>query len=264
MRFKIDFKLVGQNPFVLPANYHVEFSSWIYKMLHFQSDKFTQWLKNKSYMNENGEFRLFTFSDIIFEEYKTHQDKLLIQNDNASMILSFYADEEIEPFVYPVFENQEFKIGDKSGKVIFKVDRLEKVNENLKNKRKHAFRCLSPMLISEKANADGPYISPEQKDFDKHFFKNLMFKYANLIKFMGSGASNTLTNLSDLQFQLKSKPKSKIIKIKTDTLHQKSVKGYVFDYVVNAPVELLKIGLNGGFGELNYLGFGCTELISQP
>jgi len=261
MRFKVDFKLVGQAPFVLPANYHVEFSSWIYKMLHFQSGKFTQWLKNKSYMNENGEFRLFTFSDILFEEYKTQQDKLLIQNDRASMILSFYADPEIEPFVYPVFENQEFKIGDKSGKVLFKVDRLETVNIDLKNKSKHSFHCLSPMLISGSGNNDGSYISPEQKDFDKHFFKSLMFKYANLVKFMGSGASNNLANLSDLQFQLKSKPKSKIVKIKTDTPHQKSVKGYVFDYEVNAPVELLKIGLNGGFGELNHLGFGCAELI---
>ncbi len=261
MRFKIDFSLAGEPPYSLPVNYQSEFATWVYKMLHYQSDDFTRWLKKKNYLDDSGQYRLFTFSELNFPAFSHNKERLIIETNQASIILSFYADADIEPFVYKVFEGQEFKLGDKGGKVAFYVEKLHKIDQpDFEKSKSVVFSCLSPMLMAEPGKNDGPYATPDHKEFDKIFFKNLMFKYANLVKFMPSNKGDGLANLQDLKFKLIGKPKSRIIRIKTDTPHQKAVKGYMFDFELKAPAPLLSIGYDAGFGELNNLGFGCCKI----
>jgi CRISPR-associated endoribonuclease Cas6 len=262
MRFKIDLSVKGEKPYALPVNYQNEFSIWIHKMLHFGSKDFNGWIKQKGYSDPNGEYRLYTYSEIEFPEISHHEDRLILEKKTASFLLSFYAHEEIGGFIPDIFKDREFKIGDNKSKVAFIVAGIERIKEKDLSNGFARFTCVSPMLISEPGNNDVTYLSPDQKDFDKIFFKNLMFKYANLIKYMPDNTINTLSNLKDLKFSLLSKPKSKIIKIKTDTPHQKSVKCYLFDFEIRAPEILLSIGYNAGFGDLNNLGFGCCEVRS--
>lgn len=261
MRFKIHFTLNGESKLEIPTHYHVEFSNWIYKVIHFQNPEFIDWLKNKSYLDHKGEFRMYTFSDLILKDYKISEDKIIINDNSAAVVLSFYADPEMEPFVEKAFKDQSFKLGEKGDKISLSVSKMEKIDLPRQAQSKVKIKCLSPMLITEPGKSEGPYLSPDQKDFDKHFFKSLMFKYANLIKFMGPEAAKGMANLNDLEFNLKGKPKSRIVKIKTDTPHQKSVKGYIFNFELKAPENLIEIGINSGFGELNHLGFGCCEIV---
>ncbi len=259
MRFKIEFELQGEAPYSIPVNYQSEFSAWIHKMLHFQSGTFRSFLADKKFLDATGEYKLFTFSDVVFGPHKVVDDRLMVEEEYASMILSFYAQEDIEPHVIDTFQNQEFKMGDARGKVSVKIDKIQSLEmPDFSKLKKAVFRTLSPMLMGEPGS--NKYITPDQKDFDKVFFKSLMFKYANLVKYMPSGAANGLSGLNDLQFKLMGKPRTRHVKIRTDTPHQKSVKGYMFDFEVKAPDELLKIGYNAGFGDLNHLGFGCCEL----
>lgn len=262
MRFKIEFKLLGDAPFSLPVNYQSEFSAWIHKILHFQSSDFTQWLANKKFLNQMGEYNLFTFSEVVLAPHKLQNDRVIVEGDSASVIISFYAPSEIESFIYSIFNLQEFKIGDSRLKAAIRVESVQTLPiPDFSQKKKVTFTCLSPILIGQPGQSSDTYVSPEQKDFDKVFFKNLMFKYANLIKYATPGQSNGLSDLNDLQFKLVGKPKTRIIKVRTDTPHQKSVKGYTFNFEVKAPVELLNIGYNAGFGDLNNLGFGCCEMV---
>ncbi len=259
MRFRIDFKLQGEAPFSIPVNYQSEFSAWIHKMLHFQSDSFRKFLTDKKFLDATGEYKLFTFSDVVFAPHKVADDRLIVANDHATMILSFYAQEDIEPHVIGTFEDKEFKIGDARGKVSIKIEKIQSLEvPDFTKLKKVVFRCLSPMLVGEPGSSN--YINPDQKNFDKVFFKSLMFKYANMVKYMTANSANGLTGLNDLQFKLLGKPKAKHVKIKTDSPHQKSVKGYMFDFELKSPAELLNIGFNAGFGDLNHLGFGCCEL----
>jgi CRISPR-associated endoribonuclease Cas6 len=263
MRFKIDFKLLGEAPFSIPVNYQSEFSTWIHKMLHFQSTGFTNWLAEKKFLNNFGEYNLYTFSDVILAPHKVQNDKITLDDNNAGIFLSFYAPADIEPFIHSVFKDQEFKIGDSRSKIAVKIENITSMVPPVFNAaKKMEFSCLSPMLIAQPGQSSDTFLSPDQKDFDKIFFKSLMFKYANLVKYMPSNTGGGLSNLNDLQFKLLGKPKTKIIKIRIDTPHQKSVKGYLFNFEVKAPEELLKIGYNAGFGELNNLGFGCCEIKS--
>jgi CRISPR-associated endoribonuclease Cas6 len=263
MRFKIDFRLLGDEaPFSFPVNYQSEISAWLHKMLHFQNSDFKNWLAENKFLNNRGEYNLYTFSEVFLGPHKIHDNKILIESDDAGIILSFYAPPQIEPYILSIFREQEFKIGDSKFKTGIRIENIS-VLDNPEFKQVHItrFSSLSPMLIAppNSVNAD-VYLSPDQKDFDKVFFKSLMFKYANLVKYAFAGSGNGLSNLNDLQFKLVGKPKPRIIKVRMDTPHQKSVKGYMFDFELKAPVELLKIGYNAGFGELNNLGFGCCEV----
>jgi CRISPR-associated endoribonuclease Cas6 len=261
MRFRISFRLLGESPFFLPVNYQSEFSVWIHKMLHFESAEFSSWLKSKGYADASGEYRLYTFSDVLFGAHKHHDDSLVVEQDHAEMLISFYADPEIQDFLSVIFDNQEFKIGGQKGKVAFRVEKFEKIPDpSIKKGKSILLSCLSPMLISDGNLNEGRFLAPDDKGFDKAFIKSLLFKYANLVKFMSAEPGKGLQDLQNLKFKLTGKPKAKIVKINTGSPHQKSVKGYLFDFEISAPHELLKIGLNSGFGELNHLGFGCCDL----
>ncbi len=261
MRFKIDFRLIGDSPFYLPVNYQNEFSAWVYKMLHFESSAFTKWLQTKGYSDSNGEYTLYTFSDVLFGAHKYEGDRLLVEQDKANMIISFYADPEIEQYITDIFEDKEFKIGDNKGKVLFRVEQVKKLPDPISSDTESLeIKTLSPVLISDGSKNNGVFLSPDEKGFDKAFFKSLMFKYATLVKFMSGNPGKGLPDLQALEFKLIGKPKAKIVKVKTDSPHQRSVKGYHFNFILKAPLELVKIGMYGGFGELNHLGFGCCDV----
>lgn len=260
MRFQIKFELQGEGPFEVPVHYHNEFASWIFKVLHFGDEEFSRWLQSQGYLDSQKEYKLFTYSDVSFGDYKVQGDRLVIARQNAEMLISFYATPEIEPYVYKLFKDQEFRIGDSKGKVTVRIVDVVKLGDPELQLQEVFFTCISPMLISDASKGNAIYLSPEDKGFDKVFMKSLMAKYANLIKLGPDKGANGLSNLQDLAFKLHGKPKGRIIKIKTDTPHQKTLKGYVFDFSLKAPESLLKIGYLGGFGEMNHLGFGCCEI----
>ena len=58
-------------------------------------------------------------------------------------------------------------------------------------------------------------------------------------------------------------PKSKLITIKSGTAAQTKVKGWVFDFELDAPRELVEVGILAGFGKENAQGFGCGELVQR-
>jgi CRISPR-associated endoribonuclease Cas6 len=39
------------------------------------------------------------------------------------------------------------------------------------------------------------------------------------------------------------------------------VRGYLCEFELQAPAELLRLGFQAGFGEKNSLGFGCAEVV---
>ncbi len=260
MRFKIELKLLGDAPFSIPINYQSEVSTWVHKVLHFHNSNLKEWFVANKFTDHLGEYKLYTFSDVYFAPGKIAEDRILVEGADATLILSFYAHQDVENIIIESFKGQELKIGDSKGKTAIRIDDIQRIKQpDFKSNTSIVFTCLSPMLIAEPGKNADVYLSPDAKDFDKVFFKNLMARYASLIKYMPNGGGG-LSGLNDLGFKIIGKPKPKIIKVRVDTPHQKSVKGFLFDFEVKAPAELLQIGYNCGFGELNHLGFGCCAI----
>jgi CRISPR-associated endoribonuclease Cas6 len=264
MRFKPTLASVTGR--VLPINYQYEFSSWIYKTIQFGDPLYSEWLHRHGYKDGSKQFRLFTFSRLYPDKYGVRGDRLELQGTQNIIYISFYTEEAVDPFIIGLFENQEFSIGDKLSSVHFHVTSIEKLPEpdwspNMK------FSTETPLVISIKETetaTTATYLPPDDERFGELFMKNLLAKYMAVLKQSpGESMSLTFGNIPERGFTLLGKPKSKVIRIKAGTPEETYLKGYLFDFSIAAPVELITLGYYAGFGEKNSLGFGYGSTIRQ-
>lgn len=257
MKFKLTLDKTGIDC-LLPISYQYELSAWIYRTIHYGNADFARWLHEHGYMDGKKQFKLFTFSKIHMGKYAVQGDRIEIQSPQVAFYTSFYAGEAAEPFIIGLFSNQQFSIGDKKSRVDFRVASIEKLPDP-EWKATMQFRTISPVVISVRAEKHADYLSPEHPEFETYFIKNLVSKYMTVMKQSAGDAFSITFQANPVKFQLLSTPKPKVITIKTGTPSETKIKGYLFDFSLTAPPELLKLGYYAGFGEKNSLGFGSVE-----
>ncbi|MCK4661776.1 MAG: CRISPR-associated endoribonuclease Cas6 [Bacteroidales bacterium] len=257
MRFRLTLTINkgSRNSNLLPLNYQYEFSSWIYHTIHYGNKEFADWLHEQGYTKNGKKFKLFTFSNVDVPEYKIVGDRLNILCNEVCLYVSFYPIEALEHFISGLFRNQEFTIGDKKSRVAFYVKTVEKIVEP-EFYDEMTFKSLSPILVSYKKNSEkkyAEYLLPEGEKYKELFLNNLLVKY---------NSYNTDLDMINMIYNMDilSKPKSRLITIKANTPHESKLRGYLFDFKINAPAEIVKLGYYAGFGEKNSLGFGCCEV----
>lgn len=257
MRFKITFQLTEPSRNILPVNYQFELSSWIYKTLSYGSPEFSKFLHESGYLNKEKKFKLFCFSRLQTAKYRVDGDRMTIQGNEITLIISFLPVEALEPFVCGLFKGLQFNLGDKKSQVPLRVTTVERIADPEFSGRM-AFHLLSSVHLI-KPRPDNPdqvdHLSPEHPDYERLFLLNLAEKY---------NAYNTpqAFNITNAKFEVLTKVKSNVISIKTGTPQESRLKGYLFDFMLTAPVELIKTGYFAGFGKENSQGFGCGEILN--
>jgi CRISPR-associated endoribonuclease Cas6 len=260
MRFKFHLQLGGDGLHSLPSNYQYELSSWISKTLHFGSESLQKLLKEKTYLDQNQQFGHYTFSPLNAREFSHQDDRMLIGDSRIHMFLSMIPDDEIGSLIMQVFNKLEGRVGDKKSKLEFVIDEVELLPEPV-FPEEATIGCITPMVFSDASNPKKvQYFSPEDKGFDKLFLKNLLSKYAWMMRYFPGKVNVALPELTDLKFKLISQPKGRVIKVRTETPNPVSIKGYLFDFSLKAPVALIRTGYDMGFGESSSMGFGFCEL----
>ncbi|PSR54929.1 CRISPR-associated endoribonuclease Cas6 [Adhaeribacter arboris] len=261
MRFKLELRLPAKNN-LLPLNYQYELSAWIYKVLNLGDASFSTWLHNQGYLTKGKPYKLFTFSRLQVSQFKIQQDRLQILSGSVSLLLSFYTPVSAETFITGLFRQQQFSLGDAQSRVPFEVSTIQ-AESGPEFNGKARFRLLSPACVSTSRLQNGRnmplYLAPDEVNFAPIFIQNLLHKIeaGQLV----NSASVTLPALEEVRFTLLSKPVSKLVTIKAGTPQQTKVRGYLFDFALQAPQELLEAGYYAGFGEKNSLGFGCAEVL---
>jgi len=267
MRLKISLQRTKFS--ALPINYQYELSSWIYRVLHTGDPRFSEFLHRQGYSFEKKKFKLFTFSRLLLSEFKISGDRLILLNDEAAIVISFFIDDALLHFIKGLFMDQQLSLGDDISRVEFTVKNIESLPEPGINDEM-AFRCLSPICVSRPRADNGKlradYLSPQDPDFTPLLFENLVTKYiAATGCHMSQFAGFIRTTDIHSRFMLLSQPRSKLVTIKAHTPQETKVRGFEFDFTLKAPAELLKFGYASGFGEKNSLGFGCVEIrIPNP
>ena len=264
MRFRIHLALVNPTQNMMPLNYQYELSNWIFKTIHFGDKQFATWLQKNGYMPDNRKFKLFTFSNIIVPQYKHIDDRLFINSEKVSFMITFQVDDAIENFVIGLFRNQRFSLGDKKSSVTLQVKFVEKLNDPVFT-NEMVFRAISPIIIikpSENRETEKPiYLPPESIEYQKLFFGQLNRKYIATLASQKTKSNQPLFSHSgETKLELLSIPKSRLVKIKADSPEESLLKGYMYEFKVTAPVHLIKIGFQSGFGEMNSMGFGFVNL----
>ncbi len=266
MRFRLllNVNSNGSRKTQIPINYQYELSSWIYQTINQSDGEFSKWLHNTGHTRQNRKFKLFTFSQLVPVKYAVEGDRLTLLSEQVALTVSFYLPKAVEHFITGLFRKQKFQLGDRVSSVDFGVSQVEKLSDVDFN-NEMTYRAISPVIISAndaENSRHARYLSPVEEKFSELMAGNLVNKYVAL-------AENGLTEVRNIdeyingaiRMELKGQPRQKLVKIKAGTTEQVFLKGYLFEFRFTAPVELMRIGYYGGFGEKNSLGFGCCEVV---
>jgi CRISPR-associated endoribonuclease Cas6 len=258
MRFKLILAInTHRNP-ILPFNYQYELSSWIYKIISKADEEYAYFLHQNGYESNQKSFKFFCFSNLLIPQYKIVKDVgFLLQSHQIALLISFYVDKAAEKFVAGLFQNQRGSIGTQEAQVDFRVERVETAPIRL-SKEKVTLQTLSPLVIAQRDKQDKKkYLSPLDSGFKELFINNLLEKYKASGKEMPPVWQNYPFSLEVDEKSVR----SKLITIKQNTSNPIQVKGYLFDFILQAPKELLEVGLTAGFGNENAQGFGMCDVI---
>jgi CRISPR-associated endoribonuclease Cas6 len=263
MRFKITLQTYGiKDQSTIPLSYQYELSSWIYNLINTADPLFSNWLHSKGYMINGKSFKLFTFSHIQIpgKQFKIHEDRLIIQTKEVAIYVSFLLDTSAVPFISGLFSNKLLCLGDQLSRSEFNVSSIECLSDPVFH-NSMSFHTISPIVINQYDNKHGKYLSPEDPGYESLFFQNLVKKYCAVTVFESENADPEANNASVItKFELLSKPKSKLVKIKAGTINETNVRGFMFDFKLTCPASLMRTGYHAGFGEKNSMGFGCGEV----
>ena len=256
MRFNLNLSLTDKNRNVLPVNYQYELSAWIYKVINHSDPVFAEWLHNRGFSNDNKQFRLFTFSNLLIPQYRITGDRLIIKSDQIELIISTLPEETIQHFIAGVFRDREFSLGDRISNAGFRIDSIEAMPSPVFSDEM-SFRTLSPIFVSDKVEGRkyAQYLSPDYSDYVSLLINNLKEKVKVYTK------EESLFNKHEGLINLLSPPRQKGITIKSGTPQQSKLVGYQYNFKIKANKELLRMGYFCGFGEKSSLGFGCCEII---
>ncbi|MCK6693657.1 MAG: CRISPR-associated endoribonuclease Cas6 [Thermoanaerobaculia bacterium] len=261
MQFKITLRCLDANP-VLPVNYQYELSAWIYRVIRNADAEYAEFLHRHGHTTGRKTFKLFCFSQLQAPKYRVEGDRLLIQSPLISFRIGFYLDRTAEEFIRGLFQDQQLRLGDRLSQAALAVETVEmRPLQWPDSPGPVRIRMLSPLVVARK-HTDSPsdeYLPPDDPDFGPLFFLNLLEKYR-----AATGAEPpAYWNPEHFVFRVAPgrEPRSKLIKIKSDTRAQTKVRGWMLDLDLDAPRELLELGLLAGFGRMNGEGFGCGEIV---
>lgn len=253
MRVKITFLL--QRNSNLPVNYNYYLASLIYKILYHSSHKFSNFLHNQGFEFEGKHFKLFTFSQLLFEKKRIEGDKIINLGENITWFISSIKDEFIQHFIDGLFKKSKITLE----KETLLPERVETIAQpELDGTDK--FTCLSPITMSTKVDRNGSphlhYLRIDEPGFKENVKENLIRKY-NLIH--GNAPQNTDFEMEFNQGYLNAnKTISRLINFK-----RINIRGYTVPFIVKGNPELVKVGYECGFGDKNSLGFGMVKLLNE-
>ncbi len=260
MILELTFELSGTKQ-ILPLNYQYALGSWIYRVISQGDKEYAERLHKEGYRIENGKiFKLFVFSNLRFPDRTSKlipkSDRLEIRSREAKLDIGFYVPELMSNFVKGLFENLELEIGDRISVVSMKVKYVEVQNPFLPENGPYRLRALTPIIMGFKREGvrNEVYELPDVADYGEKFLQNLAFKY--------EAATGKKVELEKMQFRLLTEnPRSKKITIKDHTPERTEIRGYLYEFEIDAPKEIVELGLTAGFGRENSWGMGWCELV---
>jgi CRISPR-associated endoribonuclease Cas6 len=261
MRLKLTLQKTGL-AHTLPINYAYPLSGWIYRIIGRADAQYADFLHDQGYAAGGKRFKLFTFSALQIPRFHINKgsDRIQVISAEIGLTVSFYTDKAAESFIMGLFAHQQFRLGDKLSQVDFTVSRVESLDWQIPDGAVR-MRTLSPLVVSRKNDRGyDDYYAPPQEGYEELLRRNLLDKYVAAGHTLPSG---WVTRTLDFRL-LTEQPKPRLVTLKDHTPEATRVKGYLFDFELTAPRELLEVGFLGGFGRYNAEGFGCCEVIKEP
>lgn len=242
----------------LPVNYQYLISSWIYKTLHESDADFADWLHTQGFTSKGKRYKHFCFSMLQPQFYKIHKKEKVFELVEAptKLVLSFNINKAAKDMIKGLFQNNmvEFRSGE-SFNMLGMINQVQ-LQKPPTFKEKMQLKTLTPICISVGSENKKylTYLSPKDDGYEEAFINNLVDK-----------ANAYLEEERYSSAQVGFKLLSESVKPKLWTVKKTGYKGYLFDFELSAPKELMEIGYYAGFGVMNSsLGMGfCEEVVEK-
>jgi CRISPR-associated endoribonuclease Cas6 len=226
-------------------NYNYLIQSAIYNNIFSELADF---LHNKGFQYEKRNFKMFSFSRIQ-GPFKINKKKNEIIFNDPSLVITTPIN-EISQSIGNFILKDNISLGNTS----LKISNIGLEN-NIIKENSVLLKTLSPVTAYSTALLPDKrkytiYYHPKEKNFIKIIENNLRKKYHALYEKKASEEKIIMDILSN--------PQINIVKYKGII-----IKGYMVDFRLRGPKELLQVALDTGLGSKNSQGFGCVKLIKN-
>ncbi len=229
MRVKLSCKLTSTDN-KIGYNYNRALSSLIYELLGQYDPSYAKSL------HDSNNIKGFTFSPLNFQTAQYRQ-KITISANRFSFVVS--TSDEVLLNALLNTNQRELVLNTVEGSIHFIIDKVEVAKPVVTTK---TFVLGSPLVINFKGEKRIEYLAPDDEKYKELLFKNLIRK---------AGKQFTDYNIDSFKFEvLTAKPKEKLIN---------KIKGYIYDFMIDCPEELIMAGVVNGFGVKNSQGFGFVK-----
>lgn len=267
MRLRLKLKFTSSK--LISANYHYALSSAIYKLLHFGSPQFANFLHNKGFNNLRGKpYKLFTFS-LKFKNIKIFNDVFHINSDYVDLYISSpINDEFIKNFLIGTFSAKKFDITANNTLSIFSIEQAEYIPEPV-FMHKTKFLMNSPLVLSKNSILNNKSVeyyyryNDNIEELNMNFNNNLKNKYELIMnrKYLGDGVKLKWDDEYIKTCIARGKQIKKRVIITRDINNPISIIGIQTPFYLEGDKKLMKVGYECGFGKNNSMGFGMAEVI---
>lgn len=260
MRLKITCQINSSN---LSVNYNYGIFKAIQKLLRIETKELNDFLYESGYLFDLDRFNLFTFS-LRFEKMRMNGPIINLLSQRAYLYVSFPI---IGEFLMDRFLRNdappEMEVTIENDTTEFKVLRIDVLPEpEITDSMK--FILLSPMVLSVKKQLDGRYgvyyLRPEDMgELNKQLSDNLSKKYAlnnKLLNYTGQINVEWEKDYTEKHSRI-----TKKITVENPFGKSMEIIGILSPFTISGDTNLIKTGLECGFGEKTYYGLGMAEVI---
>jgi CRISPR-associated endoribonuclease Cas6 len=243
----------------LPLNTNNYISAAIYRTLEHSSPEFSALMHNYGYSNpeDRRKFKLFTFSNLDVPDRKIDGSRLISFSKKISFMLSSPMDDFLQHLVTGLFsdgyffiEHARFQKGDIQ--TLPDPEFLETME----------FSMLSPMVVSiMRPDRSKEFLKYNDERISVVILQNLLGKYEAVHRKAFEGNIDSFSiRFSEKYLTQRQGKVEKLIKIREGRAEETNIKAILCPFTITAPMELIKIGYDCGFGEKNAMGFGMVKV----
>jgi len=249
---RIRFMLSHRDGAILPIDYRAAVSAWIYTTIGQSNTAFAKQLHEEGYRLGHRKFKLFTYGNLKPERYEAKGGTFTLSQGPTTLDVSTYLSEQAQHLMMGLFKDMRFHLGSRTRPEYFDIQQAT-VLPDLKWSEEMIFQMQTPCCI---AKGDGErrtseYIQPDHPEFGERLIQNLKNKCLALPESLRPQLPSEIK----AEFELLGQYRERLHRI-----HDSRIKGYTFKFRIKAPIELIKMGYYGGFGEKGAaLGFGFTK-----
>lgn len=247
MRIRLKLKTLEEQ--LIDYNYNADLNNLLYEITRDANPGLANELFSTGIVVGNKPVKPYTFSRLLFENYRATRDGLVVKGD-GEWLISTPVDDLAENFINGLIGRYQVHIGKKK----FTVERHQMIKDPNLTSEMDCF-MLGPVVTSI-IRSDGRevFCHPLQSEFYDLLRQNLVDKVEQIY---GQSFQS-----EDIQFSIIN-PEKFDLERSANLIHYqgKNIKCYLFKFKIAGPNEVLQVAFSWGLGSFNHQGFGMIDFL---